>query len=143
MKLIRATSGFTDWDAVHVLIAESFAYMTVRLGHPPKATQLSAAQLASEADAETAFLLLDVAPAAGQPALGFLSNLALTPRLFVFPAGSTNSQGPAAGSASVTLPWTLAPPSAGFTVFAQWLIVDAGSPGGIFAASQGVRLPVF
>lgn len=90
-----------------------------------------------------AYLLLDVAPEPGTPIAGFASYLALTPRVVVLPAGTTNTLGPAQGAASITLPWTLGPQAAGHSVFAQWLIVDPGSPAGTFAATEGVRLPVF
>lgn len=59
MRLIRATPDFPDWEPVHALIADAFAYMTVRLGHPPQATLQNARQLATEAATGAVFLLID------------------------------------------------------------------------------------
>ncbi len=90
-----------------------------------------------------AFLLLDIAPGAGLPLFGISANLAFTQRLIVLPAMPTGVMGPAQGATSVTLPWVLATEAIGATIFAQWVVVDPGSPAGTFSATRGIRMRVF
>lgn len=58
MKLVQASPD-TDWKAVQRLIAAEFAYMELRLGHPPRAAQVPADGLAREAQRGTCWLIMD------------------------------------------------------------------------------------
>ena len=49
----------TDWTAVHALLLDSFAYMEARLGHPARASQATARDLAVEARQGPVLLWLD------------------------------------------------------------------------------------
>ena len=49
----------TDWAAVHALLLDSFAYMEARLGHPARASQATARDLAVEARQGPVLLFLD------------------------------------------------------------------------------------
>ncbi|MDJ0826236.1 MAG: GNAT family N-acetyltransferase [Rhodobacter sp.] len=58
MRLTRADVN-TDWPAVRQLLQDAFAYMERRLGHPARAAQVSAGDLATEANTGTVFLIFD------------------------------------------------------------------------------------
>ena len=47
------------------------------------------------------------------------------------------------GFGSKVLGLDLSPSSAGVSLYGQWLIVDPGSPGGLFAATEASELPLF
>lgn len=59
MDLIRADPDRTDWRQVAQLLAEAFAYMEARLGHPARAAAATPADLASAAREGPVFLIRD------------------------------------------------------------------------------------
>ncbi len=58
MILLRAGED-TGWEAVRQLVAVAFAYMEPRLGHPSRAAQSTASDLAKEAREGTCWLIVD------------------------------------------------------------------------------------
>lgn len=57
MTPFAAPRDYPQWPEVAALIHRSFAYMTARLGHPPRAASVTPAQLADAAGADTAWLI--------------------------------------------------------------------------------------
>ncbi len=60
MTPARAGDG-TNWEAVRQLLVASFAYMEPRLGHPSRAAQSTASDLADEARQGTCWIISDQA----------------------------------------------------------------------------------
>jgi GNAT superfamily N-acetyltransferase len=65
MTILRLDPGFARWEDLLALILSSFAYMHDRIDPPSSALNLTAASLASKAEAEIAYAALD-----GQTLLG-------------------------------------------------------------------------
>lgn len=97
--------------------------------------------LAASGGAPNAPLLLALNPVpafGGIPVAGATSFVSLGPALQVLPLGSVASDGTFSRPFDLT---AIGVP--GLRVFAQWFVIDAGAPGGLLAASEGVGIELY